>query len=122
MFLVLCIVLVMSVVLVLSIILVLSSIVLVLVPVLGPIYCPGPYYGPSPCPDLKLLVLCRSIIVIGAPTASNNQSGVEKGGAVYLCPWNTEDVTSSMCDVINLDATGLLRSLLLEALVSLCLR
>lgn len=59
-----------------------------------------------PFPDLKLLVPCRSVIVIGAPKASNNQSGVEEGGAVYLCPWNTSDVTSSMCDVINLDATG----------------
>lgn len=66
--------------------------------------------GPALCldPDLNLLVLYRSIVVIGAPKASNNQSGVEEGGAVYLCPWNTDTVMSSMCDVINLDAAGVL--------------
>lgn len=87
-------------------------------------YIPGTVCGPGPgtgtdtglspghrlClgPDLKLLVLRRSVVVIGAPKATNNQSGVEEGGAVYLCPWNTGDVSSSMCDVINLDGTGVL--------------
>lgn len=74
----------------------------------GPVDSPGPGLCPIPGPDLKLPVLCRSVIVIGAPKASNNQSDIEQGGAVYLCPWNTGDVTSSMCDIINLDATGVL--------------
>lgn len=61
--------------------------------------------------------------MIGAPKTSNNQSGVEEGGAVYLCPWNARDVTSSMCDVINLDATGVFApppALLRRELLAVC--
>lgn len=52
--------------------------------------------------------LHRSFVVIGAPKASTNQSGVEEGGAVYLCPWTTGDMTSSPCNVIDFEAAGVL--------------
>lgn len=88
-------VLVLSIVLSMDLVLVLSIVLsMVLVLVLN-LTCSAPS-------------LHRSFVVIGAPKASTNQSGVEEGGAVYLCPWTTGDVTSSSCNVINFEAAGVL--------------
>ncbi|TKS65009.1 Arf-GAP with [Collichthys lucidus] len=46
---------------------------------------------------------CRSFVVIGAPKANTNQSGVMEGGEVFLCPWSPEGGT---CDIINFDLEG----------------
>ncbi|XP_041812274.1 integrin alpha-IIb isoform X2 [Chelmon rostratus] len=44
-----------------------------------------------------------SFVVIGAPKANTNQSGVTEGGGVFLCPWSPEDGT---CDIIDFDQEG----------------
>ncbi|XP_027132075.1 integrin alpha-IIb isoform X4 [Larimichthys crocea] len=45
----------------------------------------------------------KSFVVIGAPKANTNQSGVMEGGGVFLCPWSPEGGT---CDIINFDLEG----------------
>ncbi|XP_076609166.1 integrin alpha-IIb isoform X1 [Chaetodon auriga] len=45
----------------------------------------------------------RSFVVIGAPKANTNQSGVTEGGAVFLCPWSPKGGT---CDIISFDLEG----------------
>ncbi|TKS65007.1 Integrin alpha-5 [Collichthys lucidus] len=45
----------------------------------------------------------KSFVVIGAPKANTNQSGVMEGGEVFLCPWSPEGGT---CDIINFDLEG----------------
>ncbi|KAM7387667.1 hypothetical protein PAMA_010011 [Pampus argenteus] len=45
----------------------------------------------------------KSFIVIGAPKANTNQSGVTEGGGVFLCPWSPAGGT---CDIINFDLKG----------------
>lgn len=52
---------------------------------------------------IMFFVLCRSCIVIGAPKANTNQSGVTEGGGVYLCPWSPG---GGACDIINFDLEG----------------
>uniref|UniRef100_A0A8P4K5X6 Integrin, alpha 2b n=1 Tax=Dicentrarchus labrax TaxID=13489 RepID=A0A8P4K5X6_DICLA len=46
---------------------------------------------------------CRSSVVIGAPKANTNQSGVREGGGVFLCPWSPG---GGACDIINFDLEG----------------
>uniref|UniRef100_A0A3B5ACV6 Integrin subunit alpha 2b n=1 Tax=Stegastes partitus TaxID=144197 RepID=A0A3B5ACV6_9TELE len=45
----------------------------------------------------------RSFVVVGAPKANTNQSGVTEGGGVFLCPWSPG---SGACDIIDFDPTG----------------
>ncbi|XP_051249601.1 integrin alpha-IIb isoform X2 [Dicentrarchus labrax] len=45
----------------------------------------------------------KSSVVIGAPKANTNQSGVREGGGVFLCPWSPG---GGACDIINFDLEG----------------
>ncbi|XP_042338680.1 integrin alpha-IIb-like, partial [Plectropomus leopardus] len=45
----------------------------------------------------------KSFVVIGAPKADTNQSGVTKGGGVFLCPWSPG---GGACDIVNFDLKG----------------
>ncbi|KAM9346618.1 integrin alpha-IIb [Symphorus nematophorus] len=46
----------------------------------------------------------QSFVVIGAPKADNNQSGVREGGAVFRCPWSPGG--GGACDIIDFDVDG----------------
>uniref|UniRef100_A0A671MNR0 Uncharacterized protein n=1 Tax=Sinocyclocheilus anshuiensis TaxID=1608454 RepID=A0A671MNR0_9TELE len=46
------------------------------------------------------------LVVVGAPTANTSQSGVSRGGSVFMCPWTSSEES---CQTLNFDQKGVVR-------------